>query len=64
MRHDKLYNEIERACKDERIMEKHYGVEQFNPNDPYFTDSQEMDIRCMISEGLEFDEIMSVIKKW
>lgn len=25
MRHDKLYNEIEKACKDNRVMEKHYG---------------------------------------
>lgn len=63
MRHDKLYNEIEKACKDERVMEKHYGVERFN-SAPYFTDSQEMEIRDMISDGLEFEEIMSVIKKW
>lgn len=48
----------------EKVMEKHYGVEKFKDGDPYFTTSQETDIKEMISDGLEIDEIISIIKKW
>ena len=64
MKHEKLYNDIETICKKERIMEKYYDVEQFNDGEPYFTTSQETDVRAMISDGLEINEIISIIRKW
>jgi hypothetical protein len=45
-------------------MEKHYGVESFPDNEPYFTTSQETDIKEMISDGLDINKIISTIKKW
>lgn len=64
MKHEKIYKEVEMICRKERIMEKHYGVEKFNDGEPYFTTSQETDIREMISDGLEIEEIISTIRKW
>lgn len=51
-------------CRKERIMEKHYRVKMFKSEEPYFTTSQETDIKELISEGLGVDEIISHIKKW
>lgn len=51
-------------CREERIMEKHYGVEKFNDNEPYFTTSQETDIMEMLSDGFDSQEIISTIRKW
>ena len=64
MYHEKIYKIVEMICKKEHIMEKHYGVEKFNDNEPYFTTSQETDIREMISNGLEIEEIILSIQKW
>ena len=36
----------------------------FKSEEPYFTTSQETDIKELISEGLGVDEIISHIKKW
>ena len=64
MKQIKLYKEVESICKKEKIMEKHYGVESFPDNEPYFTTSQETDIKEMISDGLDINKIISTIKKW
>ena len=61
MEKEKIYKEIVRRCKDQGIMERHYGVEEL---DPYFTDSQETDIREMINDGFTADEIIDNIKLW
>ena len=59
-----IYNEVEMICKKERIMEKHYDVESFGEGEPYFTTSQETDIKEFIHDGLEIDEIISIIRQW
>jgi len=64
LNHENIYKEVELICKKERIMEKHYNVESFKVEEPYFTTSQETDIREMISDGLDVDEIISIIRKW
>ena len=64
MKHEKIYKEVEMICRKERIMERHYGVEKFNDGEPYFTTSQETDVREMISDGLDVEEIISTIRKW
>lgn len=64
MKHEKIYKEVEMICKKEHVMEMHYGVDSFSVDEPYFTTSQETDIREMISDGLEVDEIVSSIRKW
>ena len=65
MKHEKIYKEVEMMCRKERIMEKHYCVvEKFNDGEPYFTTSQETDVREMISDGLDVEEIISTIRKW
>ena len=58
------YEMITKLCRKEFIMEKHYGVEKFNDGETYFTTSQETDIREMISDGLDVEEIISTIRKW
>lgn len=47
----KLFDEIEKIAKEQKIMEHHYGVESFPENEPYFTTSQETDIWEMIHDG-------------
>lgn len=64
LRHEQIYQEVEIICKNERIMEIHYGVDNFNDEDPYFTTSQETDIKEMISDGLCTEEIISIIRQW
>jgi hypothetical protein len=58
------YEEVLVICKKERIMEKHYRVQRFNDGEPYFTTSQETDVKEMISDGLDVEEIISIIKQW
>lgn len=64
MKRDKIYKQIELICKEQHIMEDHYGVDTFNTTEPYFTTSQECDIKEMISDGVHICEIISTIKKW
>lgn len=58
------FSQIESLCKEEKIMEKHYGVESFPENEPYFTDSQSMDVKELIRDGLSNKKIVEQIKKW
>ncbi len=64
MKTDNQLKKVEFLCRKDRVMENHYGVQSFNNGDPYFTDSQETDIKEMISDGLTLDEIIAIIKKW
>ena len=64
MKNEKIYKEVEMICRKEHIMEKHYRVKKFNDNEPYFTTSQETDIKEMIADGLDVKEIISIIKQW
>ena len=64
MKQEIIYNEVETLAKNERLMEKRYGVESFKVGEPYFTTSQETDIRVLISEGLTPDEIISQMRMW
>lgn len=64
MKHEKIYKEVEMICRKKRIMEKHYRVEKFDDNEPYFTTSQETDIMEMISGGFNVKEIIETIEKW
>lgn len=57
------YKKVEKLAKDERLMEKHYGYD-IPDNEPYFTTSQETDIKEMISDGLSISDILSNIRKW
>ena len=45
-------------------MEKHYGVEKFGDNEPYFTTTQETDVWEMIHDGVDASEIISIIRQW
>ena len=56
--------DVEMICRKERIMENHYGVENFNDNEPYFTTSQETDIKELINDGMNLNAIISTIRKW
>ena len=64
MKQEKIYKQVELICKDKHIMEDHHGVERFSEGEPYFTTSEETDIKEMISDGISIDEIISTIKKW
>jgi hypothetical protein len=64
MKKDNIFKEVEAICKDQHIMETHYGVLSFNDNQPYFTSSQEQDIKEMINDGLNVNDIISIIKQW
>jgi hypothetical protein len=58
------FYQIELLCKEEKIMEKHYGVESFSENESYFTDSQSQDVLDFINEGLTNIDIIEQIKMW
>jgi len=64
MKIDRIYKEVEMICKNERIMENHYGVEKFGDGEPYFTTTQETDIIDMICDGYDVGEIIEKIRKW
>lgn len=59
-----MLKKIEEICKKQHIMEKYYGVEKFNEDEPYFTTSQEADIIEMISDGFGVEQIINTIQKW
>jgi hypothetical protein len=45
-------------------MEKHYNIKLIPINEPIFTTSQETDVWELIREGLNIEEILTIIKKW
>jgi hypothetical protein len=64
MKQDILFKEVERIAKKNKLMELHYDVESFPAGEPYFTTTQETDIRELIMEGVDVEEIISIIKLW
>lgn len=61
---DQIYKEIENLVRKQKIMEKHYKVKSIPLDEPIFTTSQETDVKELISDGLDIEEILSIIKKW
>lgn len=64
MNHNQMFEEISKRVRDEKIMERHYGVNLISPSEPIFDDSQEMDVRELIYDGLNISDIMSEIRQW
>ena len=64
MKHDEIYSKIEILVREQKIMEKHYGIKLIPINEPIFTTSQETDVKELINDGLDIDEILSSIRKW
>lgn len=62
--YDKMYNEIEKIVREQKIMEKHYKIKLIPLNEPIFTTSQETDVKEYISDGMTINEIISIIKQW
>ena len=58
------YNLVESRCNAMKIMEMHYNVLEFPKGEPYFTDSQSMDVWELIQEGYTVSEIINEILKW
>ena len=64
MNQDRLFKEVELKVRDEKLIEKRYGITQIPDGEPTFTTSQETDIWEMISEGMGLEDILSTIRKW
>lgn len=59
-----LKEKIEKVVREQKIMEKHYGIDLIPADEPIFTTSQETDVWEFIMEGYTFDEIITQIKQW
>lgn len=64
MKPQQIYNEVERLVREQKIMEKHYRIKLIPLTEPIFTTSQETDVRELISDGLDVEVILLVIRKW
>ena len=64
MKQDSIYKEVEKLAKENRLMEKRYGVDSFKVGEPYFTTSQETDVKEYIYGGMNVNEIVEIIKQW
>ena len=64
MKPEQTYKEVERLVREQKIMEKHYRIKLIPLTEPIFTTSQETDVRELISDGLDVEEILLVIRKW
>jgi len=64
MKQSQIYTEVEKLVREQKIMEKHYGLELIPTSEPIFTDSQETDVWELIRDGLNTEEIISIIKQW
>lgn len=64
MNQEEIYNQVEKIAKDNKIMEKHYGVESFGEDEPYFTTSQYTDVWEMIRDGMTVEEIITIMRQW
>ena len=63
-RQDNLFKEVERKVREDKIIEKRYGIDEIPDGEPTFTTSQETDVWEMIQDGLNVEEILSIIRKW
>lgn len=64
MKQDKIYKEVEKLVREQKIMEKHYRIKLIPIDEPIFTTSQETDVWELIRDGLNVEEILSIIRKW
>lgn len=64
MKQENIYKQVESKVKEEKIIEKKYGIDKIPDGEPLFTTSQETDIWEMIKEGMNVQEILTVIKQW
>jgi hypothetical protein len=64
MKQENLYKQVELKVREEKLIEKRYGIDKIPDGEPTFTTSQETDIWEMISDGLDLEEILSNIRKW
>jgi hypothetical protein len=64
MKQEKLFKQVELKVRDEKLIEKRYGIDEIPDGEPTFTTSQETDIWEMISDGMELEEILSIIRQW
>jgi len=64
MKQDILFKQIESKVREEKIIEKIYNIDTIPDNEPTFTTSQETDIWEMISDGMDFNEIINIIRQW
>lgn len=63
MKKEHLYKEIENSVRELGIMENHHKI-SIPLNQPIFTSSQEMDVKELINDGLNKEEIITIIKQW
>jgi len=64
MKKDKLFKEVELKVIEEKLIEKKYGIDKIPDGEPTFTTSQEADIWDMISDDMDLEEILSIIRQW
>lgn len=64
MKQEKLFKQVELKVREEKLIEKRYGIDKIPDGEPIFTTSQETDIWEMISDGMELGEILSIIRQW
>jgi len=64
MKQELIYKEVEKVAKENKLMEKRYGVKSFKEDEPYFTTSQQTDVWELVRDGMSVEEIISIIKKW
>ena len=64
MKKDKLFREVELKVLEEKLIEKRYLIDKIPDGEPTFTTSQQADIWEMISDGMDLEEIVSIIRQW
>ncbi len=64
MKQEKLFKQVELKVREEKLIEKRYGIDKIPDGELTFTTSQETDIWEMISDGLDLEEILSIIRQW
>lgn len=64
MKKERLFKQVEFKVREEKLIEKRYGIDKIPEGEPTFTTSQETDICEMIIEGMELEEILSIIRQW
>ena len=57
-----LFKEVETKVREEKILDRYYDTE-ISETEPLFTSSWETDIRELISDGLDVDDILVEVKK-
>jgi len=64
MKQERIYNKVVEKVKEERIIETRYGITEIPEGEPLFTTSQETDVWEMVRDGMNVEEIVSIIRQW